>query len=254
MSIKKECELTGIKKVSEAVAITLKEMRNYLKPGMTTKHLDDFGARVLNDFGAKSAPRLTYGFPGCTCISVNNEVAHGVPSEKKIVKEADLVNIDVSAELNGFWSDNGGSFVLGKDLNNYQPLIDTSKQILRNAIYNIKGGVLISEIGGLIETEAKRSGYKVIRTLTGHGVGEQLHEEPYEIANYRNKFNFTRFRKNSVVAVETFISTHSTTTYTQTNGWTLIGNKGGYVAQHEHTIIVTNDAPVILTGMNDIWN
>ena len=111
MSITKETELIGMQKASEAVAFTLKEMRNFAQPGMTTKQLDDHGAKILSDFGAKSAPHLTYGFPGWTCISINNEFCHGIPSKRKILKEGDLVNIDVSAELEGFWSDNGSSFV-----------------------------------------------------------------------------------------------------------------------------------------------
>lgn len=254
MSITRETELSGIKKISEAVAITLREMRKHSAPGMTAKQLDDFGGQILNDLGARSAPRLTYGFPGWTCISINNEVAHGIPSEKKILQEGDLINIDVSAELDGFWSDNGGSFVLGHDINHHQHLVDTSKLILQKAINNIKGGVRVSAIGQLIETEAKKSGYKVIKNLTGHGVGRSLHEEPHEIANYRDKLNFTRFRKNTVVAIETFISTRSTIANTQTDGWTLLGDKGGFVAQHEHTVIVTDDKPIILTAMNEIWN
>jgi methionyl aminopeptidase len=253
MSITNEQELIGIKKISEAVATTLKEMRNYAKPGMTAKQLDDFGGDVLQQLGAKSAPKLTYNFPGWTCISINNEIAHGIPSERKVLQEGNLVNIDVSAELDGFWSDNGGSFVLGEDIHHHQALVDASKRILQKAINNIKGGVRISEIGKLIETEAKKAGYKVIRNLTGHGVGRNLHEEPHEIANYCDRFNLARFRKNSVVAIETFISTASTIADTQADGWTLIGNKGGYVAQHEHTIIVTDTTPIILTEMNDIW-
>src|SRR5436190_16383533 len=235
MSITRDSDLIGIKKVSEVVAITLKQMRDYCKPGMSATTLDNFGGRLLNDLGAKSAPRSTYRFPGWTCISVNNEVAHGVPSQTKILQEGDLINIDVSAELGGFWSDNGGSFILGRDINNHQHLVDTSKCILQKAINNIKGGGLISALGLLIETEAKKSGYKVIRNLTGHGVGRSLHEEPHEIANYRDKSNTARFRKNSVVAIETFISTHSTFVNTQKDGWTLVGDKGGFVAQHEHT-------------------
>ncbi|WP_337044850.1 type I methionyl aminopeptidase [Emticicia sp. 17c] len=254
MSITKEAELIGMKLVSEAVALTLKEMRNYAKPGMTTKQLDDFGAKVLANLGAKSAPSLTYGFPGATCISVNHEIAHGIPSEKIILQEGDLINIDVSAELNGFWSDNGGSFVLGADTHKHTSLVEASKRILKTAIGQIKGGVKIADIGRLIETEAKKSGYRVIRNLTGHGVGRSLHEEPSEIPNFYDRYNTERFRKNSVVAVETFIATHSTMAETQKDGWTLTGNKGGYVAQHEHTIIVTSDKPVILTEMNEIWN
>ena len=254
MSIKNESELTGMKKASEAVAYTLKEMRNFAQPGMTTKRLDDYGGQILNDLGAKSAPYETYDFPGWTCISINNEFCHGIPSDKKILAEGDLINIDVSAELDGFWSDNGGSFVLGKDVNQHQQLIEASKQILQKAIHTIKGGVRISDIGFLIETEAKKRGYKVIKNLTGHGIGRSLHEEPNEIANFRDRFNLERFKKNSVVAIETFISTTSTYAETLQDGWTMVGNKGGFMAQHEHTIVVTDDKPIILTAMNEIWN
>lgn len=254
MSITREAELIGMQKASEAVACALKEMRTYAQPGMTTKQLDNYGAKILLDFGAKSAPHLAYGFPGWSCISVNNEFCHGIPSDNKILKEGDLVNIDVSAELDGFWSDNGSSFVLGNDFNQHQKLIDASKQILHKAIYNIKGGVRIADIGHLIETEAMKRGYKVIKNLTGHGIGRSLHEEPREIANYRDRLNLTRFKKNSVVAIETFISTASTYAETLNDGWTMVGNKGGFVAQHEHTIVVTEGKPIILTEMNEIWN
>lgn len=254
MSITKESELDGMKKASEAVAYALKEMRSFAQPGMTTKDLDNYGGEILNDLGAKSAPYLTYGFPGWTCISVNNEFCHGIPSDKKILGEGDLINIDVSAELNGFWSDNGGSFVLGSDINQHQKLIEASRQILHQAIHNIKGGVRISDIGFLIENEARKRGYKVIKNLTGHGIGRSLHEEPGEIANYRDRFNPTRFKKNSVVAIETFISTTSTYAVTLPDGWTMVGNKGGLMAQHEHTIVVTDGKPIVLTEMNEIWN
>jgi methionyl aminopeptidase len=254
MSITKESELEGMQKASEAVACTLKKMSAYAQPGISTKQLDDYGASILAGFGARSAPSLAYKFPGCTCISVNKAFCHGIPSGKNILKEGDLVNIDVSAELNGFWSDNGGSFVLGKDVNGHQPLIDASKQILFKAINNIKGGVRIADIGHLIETEAKKRGYKVIKDLTGHGIGRSLHEEPAEIANYRDRSNMARFKKHSVVAIETFISTASTYTETLPDGWTMVGNKGGFMAQHEHTIVVTDNSPIILTSMNEIWN
>jgi methionyl aminopeptidase len=254
MSITTEAELVGMQKASEAVAYTLKEMRNYAQTGITTKQLDNYGAAILADFGAKSAPFLTYRFPGWTCISVNNEFCHGIPSDNRILKEGDLVNVDVSAELNGFWSDNGSSFVVGQDVNHHQKLVDASKQILHKAIHNIRGGVRISDIGHLIETEAKKRGYRVIKNLTGHGIGKSLHEAPSEIANYRDRFNSTRFKKNSVVAIETFISTTSTYAETLNDGWTMVGNKGGFMAQHEHTIVVTDGKPLVLTEMNEIWN
>src|SRR5690606_29927428 len=159
MSITKESELIGMKKVSEVVGTTLKSMREYAKAGMSTKELDEYGGGIMRSFGAKSAPFETYGFPGYTCISVNNEVAHGIPSERKLLKEGDLINVDVSAELDGFWSDNGGSFVIGNDIHNHQPLVDASKAILGKAIRAIRGGVKIADIGFLIETEARKSGF-----------------------------------------------------------------------------------------------
>ena len=254
MSITNEYELTGMQKVSEAVAYTLKAMTHYAQPGMTTKDLDEYGAKILADFGAKSAPYLTYGFPGWTCISVDKEFCHGIPSHERILKEGDLINIDVSAELDGFWADNGGSFIIGKDIHGHQKLIDASKDILKKAISTIKGGVKIADIGYLMETEAKKRGFKVIKNLGGHGVGKSLHEEPDELLNYKNRFDTRRFKKNSVVAIETFISTCSNIAVELNDGWTMTGNKGGYMAQHEHTILITDSEPVILTQMNEILN
>jgi len=254
MSITNPAELVGMKKISEAVGTTLRKMREYARPGMTAKELDDYGGQILQEFGAKSAPRLTYGFPGWTCISLNNEVAHGIPTEHKILKEGDLINIDVSAELDGFWADNGGSFVLGEDKNNHLKLVNASKQILHKAIHQIKGGVRIADIGKLIETEAKKSGYRVIRNLVGHGVGRSLHEAPSEIPCFYDRFNTGRFRKNSIVAVETFISTKATLAHQNGDGWTFVTNDGSFVAQHEHTIMITDGKPVILTESNEIWN
>jgi methionyl aminopeptidase len=125
---------------------------------------------------------------------------------------------------------------------------------LQKAISNIKGGTRIADVGNLIETEAKKFGYKVIKNLTGHGIGRCLHEEPLEVANYRDRSNLRRFRKNSVVAIETFISTDSTIAIPLSDGWTMVGNKGGYMAQHEHTVVVTDGKPIILTEMNGIFN
>jgi len=254
MSIAAQTEFIGMQKVSEVVAATLKQMRDYARPGMSTKELDDFGGKLLNLHGARSAPKVTYGFPGFTCISVNNEIAHGIPTAQKILKEGDLINIDVSAEFEGFYSDNGGSFVLGRDFYNHLPLVNASKEILHKAIHQIKGGVRIADIGRFIETEARKSGYNVIKNLVGHGIGRSLHEEPTEIPNYYDRLNLQRFKKDSVVAVETFISTKATIAEEQKDGWTLVGKGGGFVAQHEHTIIITNGTPIILTEANGIWD
>ena len=239
-------------KISEIVGTTLRKMIEFTQPGMSTKEIDDYGAGLLKSYGARSAPRLAYRFPGYTCISINNEVAHGIPSRQKIVQEGDLINIDVSAELNGFWSDNGGSFVLGKDIYQRNPLVDASRQILHKAIQNVHSGVMISELGRIIETEANNRGMKVIRNLVGHGVGRNLHEEPGEIPCYFDASLKKKFKKNAVVAIETFISTKATFAHEKGDGWTYITRDGSFVAQHEHTIVVTDHEPIILTMCNKI--
>jgi len=253
MIIKTEQELVGMKRVSEAVALTLLKMREYTQIGMSTKEIDEFGRQQLEAQGAKSAPFETYAFPGYSCISVNQEFAHGVPSDKIILKNGDIINIDVSAELDGFWSDNGCSFIVGEDIQGLQHLVDTSQEILLEAVSQISGGVRIADIGKLIETKARKAGYTVIRDLGGHGVGRSLHEAPDAIMNYYDRHDTARrFRKDSVVAIETFISTKSTNIQTEADGWTFTGSKGGFVAQHEHTILITSDKPVILTAANGI--
>jgi methionyl aminopeptidase len=252
MVIKTEEELQGMMRVSKAVAVTLQKMKTFTRIGMSTKDIDEYGRQLLASLGAKSAPFETYGFPGYCCISVNKEFAHGIPSDKVILKNGDLINIDVSAELDGFWSDNGCSFVVGEDIQGVQHLIDTSKEILLDTISQISGGIRISDIGKLIESKAKKAGYTVIRDLGGHGVGRSLHEEPDGIMNFYDRFDSRRFRKDSVVAIETFISTRSQHIETAADDWGLTGNKGGFVAQHEHTILVTSGKPIILTAENGI--
>lgn len=252
MSISTEEELNGMQKVSEVVALVLREMKNYAKIGMTTKELDNYGGELLTSLGAKSAPNHAYKFPGFTCISLNHEIAHGIPSDKNILKEGDLINIDVSAELNGFWSDNGTSFIIGHDVYGHKKLVDSSREILIDSINAIRPGMKISDFGKKIESQAKSNGLKVIKNLAGHGVGRSLHEHPDSILNCENKSNNCRFKLNSVVAIEMFISTKSSYAVELNDGWTLVGNNGGYVAQHEHTILITKTKPIILTIANGI--
>jgi methionyl aminopeptidase len=253
MVITTDEELQGMQKVSDAVAITLKKLKDYTEIGMSTKQIDDYCRRTLEEIGAKSAPFETYKFPGYACISVNEAFAHGVPSDKVVLKDGDIINIDVSAELGGFWSDNGCSFIVGEDRQGLQHLVDTSHETLLEAIAQISGGVRIADIGKLIENKAKKAGYLVIRDLGGHGIGRSLHEAPDAIMNYYDRHDTARrFRKDSVVAIETFISTKSANIQTEADGWTFTGSKGGFVAQHEHTILITSGKPIILTAANGI--
>jgi methionine aminopeptidase, type I len=252
MSIETSNDLTGMQAISDVVGIVLKQMQEYAKPGMSTRALDNYGGELLRQYGARPAPKLMYGFPGHTCVSVNQEVAHGIPSANVILQEGDLVNVDVSAERNGYFSDNGGSFVLGNDIHQHNKLVNASKRILRAAIARIRAGMRIAEIGRYIETEARKAGFTVIKNLVGHGVGRSLHEAPFEIPCWYDRTNTARFKKNAVVAIETFISTRATAVVEKGDGWTYITRDGSFVAQHEHTIVVTDEQPVILTTANGI--
>lgn len=253
MSIASEKDLLGIQNAGRAVAVTLKKMRAFAKPGMSTKTLDEYGFALLKSFGAIPAPMKDYDFPGYTCISVNHEVCHGIPSANRILQEGDLVNIDVSAELNGYYGDNGGSFILGKDHQGLEALVKASQEILKEAIDKISDRVRIADVGGFIHQAAKKRGFTVIKNLCGHGVGRKLHEPPYEIACFRDRLNRERFRKNTVVALETFISTKANFVYEMADGWTLQPKDNSFVAQHEHTLIVTDGKPVIVTADNQIY-
>lgn len=252
MSVETQGELQGLEAVGEAVAVTLRKMREYTKVGMSTKELDEFGFEVLQSYGANPAPQKDYNFPGYTCISINNEACHGIPSENTILKEGDLINIDVSAELNGFYGDNGCSFIIGEDYQNLQSLVDASQEILNLAIAKVRSRMKISDLGGFIEREAKKRGFRVIKNICGHGIGRKLHESPREIPCYKDRFNHERFRKNSVIALETFISTRARYVYEAEDGWTLKTKDNSFVAQHEHTLIVRDGKAEVLTRANGI--
>lgn len=183
MSIQNQEELEGLRKVGRVVAATLKRMLAAVRPGITTQELDNLGRAYFESKGARSAPALTYGFPGATCISLNHEAAHGIPGDRK-VQAGDLINIDVSLELNGFFADTGASMCVDPVRSELGDLCRASREVLAAALARIRPGSKINSIGRTIEQESHRRGYRVIRNLAGHGVGRALHEEPSDILNY----------------------------------------------------------------------
>ncbi len=252
MIIRHEYELQALQRIGKITGIALNEMVKAVKPGISTLELDRIGSTVLQDYGARSAPRLVYKFPAATCISVNHEVAHGIPSAKTILKEGDLVNIDVSAELNGYFGDNGCSVPVMPAPAEIIDLCIASRDILLEAITNIVHNMPIRLTGQSIQEAAKLRGYTVLHDLVGHGIGRNLHEQPDEIPNFDDPWLKKNFVKGMVVAVETFISTKAQRTVQQKDGWTLCTPDGSLVAQHEHTLVVTENEPLILTASNGI--
>ncbi len=248
MSISTQQELDGIRAIGWIVGHVLKEMKHAARAGMTTAELDAIGNDMLHDLGARPAPRLVYNFPGATCISINNEAAHGIPG-KRVIREGDLVNIDVSAEKGGFFADNGGTVAVDVTDRRLLRLCESSKAILDKAIAVAKTGVRVNQVGRVIEREARKSGFRVIENLCGHGVGRSLHEEPSEIANYYDPAYRKSFTRGKVVDIETFISTGAHYAVEKGDGWTYITPDGSYVAQYEHTVIVTDDEPIVVTAV-----
>jgi len=252
MIVKNKEELEALMAAGSAVANVLKKMTAYAEIGMSTKEIDEYGGKLLTEYGAHSAPMKDYKFPGFTCISVNNEVCHGIPSESTVLKNGDLINIDVSAELDGFYGDNGNSFIIGEDIQGLQPLVDASRAILNKAIAGIKHRAKVADIGGVIHTEARKKGFSVIKNLCGHGIGRKLHDGHIELANFRDRLNRTRLNYNNVIALETFISTKASYVFQQKDGWTMKTKDNSFVTQHEHTIIVTEGFPILTTIENGV--
>ncbi|KXH78814.1 type I methionyl aminopeptidase [Sporosarcina sp. HYO08] len=239
-------DIEALKKIGKIVAEIREEMKAATKPGMTTKELDEIGGRLFKEKGAISAPIDQYDFPGYTCISVNHEVAHGIPGSR-VIQDGDLVNIDVSGSYGGYFADTGISFVVGTPDEKKQLLIDVAKSAFDRAMTKVKAGSSLNQIGKAVEREAKSNGLAVIRNLTGHGIGKALHEEPQHILNYYDAWDKTLLTEGMVLAVEPFISQKAENIVESGDGWTFVTPDRSLVAQIEHTIIVTKGEPIILT-------
>lgn len=246
MTVGSEDDIKGLKEIGKIVALTISEMKRQTRVGMTTKELDDIGGRLLRSYGAVSAPKATYDFPGHTCISINQEVAHGIPGDRKI-QEGDLINIDVSAELGGYYADAGHSFQMPLYNPSLTRLCQHTHDTMMKVISSLKHGVKLNEIGRIIQREARKSGYKVIMNLCSHGIGKSLHETPDDILPFYNKDDKRILKEGMVITVEPFLSTGAEFVVESSDGWTLRVPDDSFCAQHEHTIIITRDQPIITT-------
>ncbi|QTD42910.1 type I methionyl aminopeptidase [Sporosarcina sp. Te-1] len=248
MIVKNNEEIEALKKIGRIVAEIREAMKEAAVPGITTKELDEIGGRLFQEKGAVSAPIDQYDFPGYTCISVNHEVAHGIPGSK-VIQDGDLVNIDVSGSYGGYFADTGISFVVGTPDERKQKLCDVAKSSFDRAMTKVKAGSRLNQIGKAVEREAKDYGLTVIKNLTGHGIGTSLHEEPQHILNYYDAWDKTLMKEGMVLAVEPFISENAEHIVELSDGWTFATPDKSLVAQIEHTIIVTKDEPIILTQL-----
>ena len=248
--IENEKDLQALKEIGQIVALARDEMAKAVRVGVTTLELDAIGKRILEDNGAVSAPIHEYDFPGVTCISINDVVAHGIPSDYEL-KPGDCVNIDVSASKNGYYADTGMTMLIPPVQDKVRKLHDASKRALYKAIDKAVAGTMSNNLGKAVSSEARESGFHVIKNLTGHGVGRSLHEDPENIFNYNEKRGSILLKKGHVLALETFLSEGDEYVEEYPDGWTLKTEHNHQVIQFEHTIVVTNEKPIILTRGKD---
>lgn len=245
MTIRHPHELDGLRRAGALVSGILAAMREQAVAGVTSRELDAYGAELMRKAGAHPAPELTYGFPGATCISINAVAAHGIPDDT-VLRDGDLVNIDVSAELDGYFADTGASFVVGDANPAQQRLLDATREARDAAIAQLRAGDLLNGIGRTVETIAARRGFRVIRNLGSHGVGRALHEEPGTIPGHYDPRDTRRLHEGMVITVEPFLATHCNRTREADDGWSMICPRG-VAAQFEHTVVVTRGEPIIVT-------
>jgi methionyl aminopeptidase len=247
MSIDTPADLAGLKRAGAVVAATLRELRRHVRPGITTRELDDVAARVFARHGARSGPILAYDFPGAICISVNDEAVHGIPGPRRL-RDGDVVKLDVTAELDGYYADACISVPVGKPRPATARMVTAAQVALRKGIDVARAGAPRNAIGAAVEREVERRGFTVLRELTGHGIGTSLHEAP-TVFNFHDPADDEPLTEGLVITIEPMIAAGDTEVRQLDDGWTLVTDGGSRSAHMEHTLVVRRDAPpLVLTA------
>jgi methionyl aminopeptidase len=245
MSIQSERDFKGLAAAGKVVRLAIEAMRSALRPGVTTGELDRIAGKVFAEHGARSAPNMVYGFPGNACISINEEAVHGIPGDR-LVREGDLVKLDVTAEKDGYMADAAVTVAVPPVADEHHQLMQCARAALYKALTVAKAGARVNEIGRAVEREVKRSGFAVIRELSGHGIGRSIHEEP-SVLNYYDPTYHARLTDGLVITIEPIITTRSGRVVEERDGWTIRTADRNPVAHFEHTMVITKGRPVVLT-------
>lgn len=249
MTISNEEDLEKLREIGRIVANTLKAVAEALEPGITTAELDTIARKLLERDGARSAPELTYGFPGATCISVNEEIAHGIPGNRRI-EAGDLVNIDVSAEKNGVFADTGASFTVPPVAPVIERLCRDGRRAMWTGLRTVGANKPLADIGNAIGKFATQKGYTLVKNLASHGVGNSLHDEPGEIATWPDRAEKRRMHEGLVFTIEPFLSLGAEWARGGDDEWTLFGVPPAPTVQYEHTVVATRNGPLVVTLAN----
>jgi methionyl aminopeptidase len=246
LSIQDEQELLSLKAAGRVVRMVLDAMKAEVRPGVTTRHLDEAGARVMQENGARSAPSMVYQFPGASCISLNDEAVHGIPGEREL-KEGDLVKLDVTVEKDGYMADAAITVPVGRVSKQAEQLMACAERAFHKAMLVARAGFRVLEIGKIVEREVRKSGFAVVRELGGHGIGRTIHEAPH-VPNYPDPHARQIMNEGLVITVEPIISSGSGRVFTDKDGWTVRTGDHALSAHFEHTLVVTAGAPILLTA------
>jgi len=247
IEIKSSREIKLMKKSSKIVATVLKEIFDFIEPGLSTYDLDVYAEKRIREMGAQPSFKGYHGFSGSICSSINNEVVHGIPSKKKIIQDGDLVKVDTGAYLDGYHGDSCISICVGSVKENVEKLSNIAKEALFAGLGKIKEGNTLLDVAGAIEDVVKLNNYSVVEDYTGHGVGRNLHEEP-SVFNFRTRdLPNVVLRKGMTLAVEPIINEGSKYCRTLDDRWTVVTKDGKLSSQWEHTIVVLSDGIEILT-------
>ena len=245
MTASSEIDLKGLQRVGQLVARTIAHMRAQVRPGITTAELDAVGERFARAAGARSAPQLAYDFPGFNCLSVNEEIVHGVPGAR-VLREGDVVKLDVTLELDGYMADSAVTVVIPPVSDEARHLQRAARIAFNQGIAVARAGQSLREVGRAVEAAANREGAVVVRELTGHGIGRRIHEPP-SVPNWADPSAKTVLTEGLVIALEPMLTSVPVRVVEEADGWTLRTHNRVLAVHHEHTIVIRRGAPLVLT-------
>ena len=245
MSIETPRDFEGLRAAGAVVAETLARVRKAVRAGVTTRELDAVARDCFDEHGARSGPHVDYGFPGTICLSINDEAVHGVPGPR-VVMAGDLVTIDVTAELDGYYCDAAITVVVEPAAGVALRLRTCAEAAFRRGLEQARAGVPLWRVGAAVEREVKRRGFRVLRDLYGHGIGRSIHEEP-SVPSFHDSAARSVLTDGLVITIEPIVAVSASRSRTLADGWTIVSSDRSLTAHHEHTIVVRNGEPHVLT-------
>lgn len=246
VSIKSQSEIALMREAGKLLAKTHEELKNAIRPGMSTLEIDMLGEKIIRGFGCIPSFLNYNGFPASICVSVNDEVVHGIPSKDRILMEGDIVSLDAGLIYKGFHADAARTYGVGKISSNAQKLIDVTQQSFFEGIKMAKDGNHLHDISNAIADYCESFGYGVVRDLVGHGIGKDLHEDP-QIPNFRQRRRGIKLSKGMTLAIEPMINEGTYEVAWLDDDWTVVTDDGTLSAHYENTILITDGEPEILT-------